>query len=280
MNDRMWAHGQTHTTSRICANSATACSIRTPASSPSARDTARDACRSRISSSRTSAASSKAGRPRREACGGLGRPDARGHRPGAIPVESQQREDGRRHRRRRMAARRRRDAGRGSAGVPAPAGADDCAGSKHGARCAMRSRADLARADVLVMAAAPADFRLAVSRRCENQKVTSAPAADAPRRPRPTSSSRPGRRTTPADGGGFALETDDGLATRAPSSAQGSRPDRGERRRRAGAGFEVDTNRVTFVDRDGARQAICRCWRRTRWPTPSSTASRRCCGGR
>jgi len=117
-------------------------------------------------------------------------------------------------------------------------------------------RAELASADVLIMAAAPADYRPAES-----------PATKRPRDGgaltvvlEPTADILAATRTTRKRGAvivGFALETGDALAR---GRAKLSRKDLDlivvNDALEPGAGFEVETNRVTILDRDGGEQAL------------------------
>jgi phosphopantothenoylcysteine decarboxylase/phosphopantothenate--cysteine ligase len=106
-------------------------------------------------------------------------------------------------------------------------------------------------ADALIMAAAPADFRPAAP---ANQKIkkANAPAAIA-LEPTPdilasTIGARSGRLVTV----GFALETNSALENgRGKLAAKQLDLVVVNDATEAGAGFSVDTNRVTFIDRDG-----------------------------
>ena len=112
-----------------------------------------------------------------------------------------------------------------------------------------------ATADVLVMAAAPADFRAAVAGRCEDQEgerrrpsIELAPTPDILRES--AAHMRAGAVRV-----GFALETNDGVANARAKLESKSldmivlndalEPD---------AGFGVDTNRVTIISRDGSAE--------------------------
>lgn len=111
-------------------------------------------------------------------------------------------------------------------------------------------------ADVLVMAAAPADFR-PVTVAGSKIKKSGAPEAIAlaptPDILRDTMASR----RTGAVIVGFALETDDVLANGAAKlAAKGLDLIVVNDAREAGAGFEGDTNRVTFISREGASEAL------------------------
>ncbi len=114
----------------------------------------------------------------------------------------------------------------------------------------------IATADVLVMAAAPADFRPAEVAPGKIKK-SSAPAAiplvPTPDILRETASARQGRILTI----GFALETDDVLAhAREKLARKGLDLIVVNDAREAGAGFEVETNRVTLLTPDGASEAL------------------------
>lgn len=114
----------------------------------------------------------------------------------------------------------------------------------------------LPHADILVMAAAPSDFR-PVTVSGSKIKKSGAPEAIAlaptPDILRDTMSARrPGAIIV-----GFALETDDVLANGASKlSAKGLDLIVVNDAREAGAGFEGDTNRVTFLSRDGASEPL------------------------
>ena len=117
-------------------------------------------------------------------------------------------------------------------------------------------RAALPGADVLVMAAAPADFRPAqvAGHKIKKEKAPESIALEGT--PDILAATRDARRAG-AVVVGFALETDDLLANaRAKLERKGLdlivANDAGE----AGAGFEVDTNRVTLLGRDGDVQQL------------------------
>ena len=114
----------------------------------------------------------------------------------------------------------------------------------------------LPHADILVMAAAPSDFR-PVTVSGSKIKKSGAPEAIA-LAPTPDilhdtmSARRPGAIIV-----GFALETDDVLANGASKlSAKGLDLIVVNDAREEGAGFEGDTNRVTFLSRDGASEPL------------------------
>ena len=117
-------------------------------------------------------------------------------------------------------------------------------------------RAEIGSADILIMAAAPADYRpseLSVTKRPRDGgalTVVLEPTADilaATREAR-----KPGAIIV-----GFALETGDALAG---GRAKLARKDLDlivvNDALESGAGFEVETNRVTILDRDGGEQAL------------------------
>jgi phosphopantothenoylcysteine decarboxylase/phosphopantothenate--cysteine ligase len=117
-------------------------------------------------------------------------------------------------------------------------------------------RRALPTADVLVMAAAPADFR--PSDPSENKRARNDGALAIPMEPTvDILSATRGERRAGSVIVGFALETGDALAK---GRAKLERKDLDlivvndalER----GAGFEVDTNRVALLDRDGAAQIL------------------------
>jgi len=114
----------------------------------------------------------------------------------------------------------------------------------------------LPHADILVMAAAPSDFR-PVTVSGSKIKKSGAPEAIAlaptPDILRDTMSAR----RAAAIIVGFALETDDVLANGASKlSAKGLDLIVVNDAREEGAGFEGDTNRVTFLSRDGASEPL------------------------
>jgi phosphopantothenoylcysteine decarboxylase/phosphopantothenate--cysteine ligase len=114
----------------------------------------------------------------------------------------------------------------------------------------------LPQADVLVMAAAPADFRPAEAASAKIKKSSSpSPIALAPT-PDILTTTRKSRRAD-AVIVGFALETNDAIASGRGKLASKDLDmivvnDATE----PGAGFGVDTNRVTFLMRDGADEAL------------------------
>jgi phosphopantothenoylcysteine decarboxylase/phosphopantothenate--cysteine ligase len=114
----------------------------------------------------------------------------------------------------------------------------------------------LPQADVLVMAAAPADFRAATPAGSKIKKTDApAPLALAPT-PDILKTTMSARR----DGAvivGFALETNDALAG-GKTKLAGKQLDMVvvNDATEAGAGFGVDTNRVTLLMRDGAEERL------------------------
>lgn len=114
----------------------------------------------------------------------------------------------------------------------------------------------LAQSDVLVMAAAPADFRPARPATSKIKKTTTPP--DMPLEPTPDillatrRARRPGAVIV-----GFALETNDALASgRAKLAAKDLDLIVVNDATEPGAGFGVDTNRVTLLARDGSEDRL------------------------
>jgi phosphopantothenoylcysteine decarboxylase/phosphopantothenate--cysteine ligase len=111
-------------------------------------------------------------------------------------------------------------------------------------------------ADVLVMAAAPADFR-AVSAAPSKMKKGSEPPAIALEHAPDILQTTISRRRQGSIIVGFALETGNGVA-----NARGKLKDKQldivvmNDAREPGAGFGVDTNRVTLIDRTGKEEAL------------------------
>lgn len=113
--------------------------------------------------------------------------------------------------------------------------------------------AELEGADVLVMAAAPADFRAATVAPSKVKKASAPPSIPLEETPdilKHTISQRPKGMIVV----GFALETDDVLQNGA-AKLEAKRLDLivTNDARETGAGFAVDTNRVTLLSRDGTR---------------------------
>lgn len=116
--------------------------------------------------------------------------------------------------------------------------------------------AEIGGADVLVMAAAPADFRpvaVASAKMKKSGKPTTIALEETPDILKSTQSKRkPGMLAV-----GFALETDDLEANAAMKlAAKGLQLIVANSAREAGAGFGHDTNRVTLLSDDGAREEL------------------------
>jgi phosphopantothenoylcysteine decarboxylase/phosphopantothenate--cysteine ligase len=115
---------------------------------------------------------------------------------------------------------------------------------------------EIGSADVLIMAAAPADFRPAQVFSAKMKKSGSAPSLALTETPDVLKSTA-SRRKAGMIVVGFALETDD-LET----NAQKKLADKGldfvvaNSAREAGAGFGYDTNRVTIVARNSEPEAL------------------------
>ncbi len=114
----------------------------------------------------------------------------------------------------------------------------------------------LPRADVLIMAAAPSDFRPASVARSKIKKGRGAPVVEFEETPDILRATRAGRRQG-AIVVGFALETDAAIENGRKKLRDKSLDlivvnDATE----AGAGFGVDTNRVTLLDREGGEEAL------------------------
>jgi phosphopantothenoylcysteine decarboxylase/phosphopantothenate--cysteine ligase len=111
-------------------------------------------------------------------------------------------------------------------------------------------------ADVLIMAAAPADFRPSKVEKSKIKKSKDAPALEM-EHTTDILRSTVSRRRKNAIVVGFALETDDAIANGEIKLRDKSLDlivvnDATEQ----GAGFGVDTNRVTLIDRDGAKEIL------------------------
>ncbi len=117
-------------------------------------------------------------------------------------------------------------------------------------------RDELADADVLVMAAAPSDFRPATVANSKIKKGSAGPAIQLEATPDILASTISARRAH-AVVVGFALETDDLLAN-ANAKLHAKRLDLivANNAREEGAGFEVDTNRVTLIAADSANEEL------------------------
>ena len=115
---------------------------------------------------------------------------------------------------------------------------------------------ELPSADVLVMAAAPADFRAAVPADSKIKKHAAPDAIALAPTPDILSRTREARRSG-AIVVGFALETDDVLrSARQKLTAKDLDLIVVNDAREPGAGFGVDTNRVTLLGRDGSEEAL------------------------
>jgi phosphopantothenoylcysteine decarboxylase/phosphopantothenate--cysteine ligase len=111
-------------------------------------------------------------------------------------------------------------------------------------------------ADVLFMAAAPADFRAAAAAPTKMKKFGAPPPLVLEHAPDILQSTRSQRRKGSIIVG-FALETGNGVANAREKLAEKGLDmvvmnDATE----AGAGFEVDTNRVTLIDKAGSEEAL------------------------
>ncbi|HJR64580.1 MAG TPA: bifunctional phosphopantothenoylcysteine decarboxylase/phosphopantothenate--cysteine ligase CoaBC [Gemmatimonadaceae bacterium] len=117
-------------------------------------------------------------------------------------------------------------------------------------------RQALAGAHALIMAAAPADFRVAQAARSKLKKADAPPSLSLTAAPDillSTRDARPPRLVTV----GFALETDDADASaRAKLAAKGLDLIVLNNARHEGAGFAVDTNRVTLIGADGCAEKL------------------------
>ena len=114
----------------------------------------------------------------------------------------------------------------------------------------------LPQSDVLVMAAAPADFRVAEPATSKIKKTNAPPTLSLASTPDILQVTKGARRNGSVIVG-FALETDDSLANGKKKLASKDLDmivvnDATE----AGAGFAVDTNRVTLLHRDGGEESL------------------------
>jgi phosphopantothenoylcysteine decarboxylase / phosphopantothenate---cysteine ligase len=110
--------------------------------------------------------------------------------------------------------------------------------------------------DVLVMAAAPADFRPATPRTSKIKKTSAPPALSLTATPDILQSTKRARRPG-AVVVGFALETDDAIASgRKKLEAKDLDMIVVNDATEPGAGFGVDTNRVTLLMRDGRDEQL------------------------
>ena len=117
-------------------------------------------------------------------------------------------------------------------------------------------RAAVAQADVLIMAAAPSDFRPAVVATGKIKK-RGAPAPVALEQNDDILVATRDARRSGLVAIGFALETDDLIENaRAKLEAKGLDLIVANSAREAGAGFGYDTNRVTIIASDGEPQAL------------------------
>ena len=197
-------------------------------------------------------------------------PDPRIDRSGAGGDQPLQRQDGLSRRGGRLGAGRRGRAHLRTGGARRRRSASRCAGWRRTKELEEAVRAELPAADVLVMAAAPADFRPSIpsdSKRSRNDGALAIPME-------PTDDILSATRDERRPGSvivGFALETGDALAK---GRAKLERKDLDlivvNDALEPGAGFEHDTNRVALLGRDGTPRS-CRCSRSARWPRRSST---------
>lgn len=124
------------------------------------------------------------------------------------------------------------------------------------AQMAEAVRAALPNADVLIMAAAPADFTPARTTTSKIKKGAQPPTLDLAFTVDILASTRDARRPGTVVVG-FALETDDPVAhARAKLEAKGLDLIVVNDATEPGAGFGVDTNRVTLLDRDGGETRL------------------------
>lgn len=116
--------------------------------------------------------------------------------------------------------------------------------------------AEIPTADVLVMAAAPADFKPATVANAKIKKTGSAPSLELTETA-DILKSTVGRRKAGMLVVGFALETDDLEANAQKKlAAKGLDFIVANSAREAGAGFGYDTNRVTIFAKDGAQESL------------------------
>ena len=117
-------------------------------------------------------------------------------------------------------------------------------------------RDELPSADALIMAAAPADFRAEEPATSKIKKKSAPKSVSLIPTPDILASTRSARANN-AVIVGFALETDDAVrGGREKLDAKALDLIVVNNAREAGAGFEVDTNRVTLLSRDGAEEAL------------------------
>jgi phosphopantothenoylcysteine decarboxylase / phosphopantothenate---cysteine ligase len=139
--------------------------------------------------------------------------------------------------------------------VPAPIGVET-QWVESGAEMQHAVRSALADADALVMAAAPADFHVAEVATHKLKKTVGAPRLDLVNTPDILISTIPDRHPGTIVVG-FALETDD-LVKYARAKLRDKQLDLvvANRAGEPGEGFGGDTNRVTFVSKDGAAEEL------------------------
>ncbi|HET7565780.1 MAG TPA: bifunctional phosphopantothenoylcysteine decarboxylase/phosphopantothenate--cysteine ligase CoaBC [Gemmatimonadaceae bacterium] len=143
----------------------------------------------------------------------------------------------------------------GPLGVPAPIGPERVpVETTQDMLCAVQQA--LAQADALIMAAAPADFRPAEQATSKIKKSRAPKALGLAPTPDVLAETR-SLRGDPMVSVGFALETDDVLANaRVKLEAKGLDFIVVNDALEPGAGFAVDTNRVTLVARDGSPEEL------------------------
>jgi phosphopantothenoylcysteine decarboxylase/phosphopantothenate--cysteine ligase len=146
----------------------------------------------------------------------------------------------------------------GPLAVPLPLGGGICSTAvETTAEMAEAVARELPQADILVMAAAPADFRPVEVASAKRKKTGSAPAPIALEETPDILATSKALRPTHCITVGFALETDDLEANAAKKLAAKSLDlVVANSAREAGAGFGYDTNRVTILARDGTMDAL------------------------
>jgi phosphopantothenoylcysteine decarboxylase/phosphopantothenate--cysteine ligase len=146
----------------------------------------------------------------------------------------------------------------GPLAVPLPPGGGICATAvETTAEMATAVAHELPQSDILVMAAAPADFRPVEVASAKRKKTGSAPAPIALEETPDILASTRAVRPAQCIAVGFALETDD-LEANAATKLAAKSLDLiiANSAREAGAGFGYDTNRVTILDCDGGIEAL------------------------
>ena len=146
----------------------------------------------------------------------------------------------------------------GPLAVPLPTGGGICATAvETTAEMATAVAHELPQSDILVMAAAPADFRPVEVASAKRKKTGSAPVPIALEETPDILASTRAVRPAQCIAVGFALETDD-LEANAATKLAAKSLDLiiANSAREAGAGFGYDTNRVTILDRDGGIEAL------------------------